>query len=103
MTSHSLNLSRFIPFLRKIQMQTTFSMMQDMGTFVYTNKIGPSRKNFLEMGGKRRALARALGPAPHFLKKSFSRRSLFSVKAMDVSWLLNLKLGVKPESVSRMF
>ena len=46
-------------------MQTTFSMMQDMGTFVYTNKIGPSRKNFLEMGGGQ-GPAQARGACPPF-------------------------------------
>ena len=64
MTSHSLNLSRFIPALRKIQMQTTFSMMQDVGTFVYTNKIGPSRKQFSGNGGA------------SFLKPDLSRQLL---------------------------
>ena len=49
----------------------------------FTEKIGKHDENsfVLKMGGKRRALARALGPAPHFLKKGFSRRSLFFCKS----------------------
>ena len=52
-------------------MQTTFSMMQDMGTFVYTNKIGPSRKKISGNGGRAQGPAQARDACPPFPENFF--------------------------------
>ena len=84
-------------------MQTTFSMMQDMGTFVYTNKIGPSRKNSLEMGGRAQGPAQARGACPPFLEqKRFQNISPFFSERTNIPYLSLLKPRAKSESFSQI-
>ena len=75
-------------------------MMKGMGCLlVHTKK----EKNFenafvLKMGGKRRALARALGPPPIFRTKAFSKYFSFFCEITNISNLPSLYPRAKFES-----